>query len=174
MAYHAAEGMSLEPARELIGRVEVAASRGAGEGIAHLVDELRADGHEPVASVVIGELRELPGLERILASHALLHAAEGVLYREVVADASVGHGLATTFLPAAQVSPAGAASVRWTIEKADAWLRDVGRSVGPPWQKDHKQATLAALTGLGGSGRGAERGPLSQVPVPECIASWWP
>jgi hypothetical protein len=147
-AYHAAEGRPLAEAAALIGQVEAAARVGAAEGLARVVVELSVGGHEVVASVVLGELHELRPLERILSSHSLLHAAEGVLYREVVVDASEAQGLPTKLVSAKQLAALAVEAQGWTVEHSERRLLEVGRLAGPPWQKDHKQAALAALTAL--------------------------
>jgi hypothetical protein len=149
-AYHAAEQLPLGEAGALIGRVESAARAGAAEGVGRVVRELAGRGHEVVASVVLGDLHELPPLDRILSSHSLLHMAEGVLYREVVVDASEAQRLVTTLLAEVKrVGELAAEAQGWTVERCEGWLLDVGRAAGPPWQKDHKQAALAALAALG-------------------------
>ena len=83
-------------------------------------------------------------LERILASHALLHAAEGVLYREAVQDACAAVGVATTFVAPKTVVVEAEEALGWTAHHAAAWLATTGKALGPPWTKDHKDATLAA------------------------------
>ena len=46
----------------------------------------RRRGHRAVAAAVVGEPHEVPGPARILASHALLHAAEGELFWSALAE----------------------------------------------------------------------------------------
>jgi hypothetical protein len=85
---------------------------------------------------VVATERPIPtGLDQILASHALLHAAEGRLFERAVIDAAgdADMGVHVVEPGSIEVPPA-----------VDA-LR---RSVGPPWQKDHKWATTAALAAL--------------------------
>ena len=85
---------------------------------------------------VVGRRRNVPDdLDKILASHMLLHAAEGELYERVLLEAAASAGL-----PATLVDPDGLA-VPLPLENA-------GKSLGPPWQKDHKLAAAAALLAL--------------------------
>ena len=85
--------------------------------------------------LVATERRTPKSLDQILASHALLHAAEGHLYEQVVLEAAADAGL-----PVHVVEPK---SIR--VPAAVEGLRS---SIGSPWQKDHKWATTAGLEAL--------------------------
>ena len=131
--YHAAaeSGMALADAARLIARVERAALKAAG---AAMRDAQQRYGASAVA--VVGGGRSLPTeLARVLASHPLLHAAEGALYEEAVAEAARADGLAVRFVPPRELAVSAA-------------VEGLGRTIGPPWQKDHKLAAAAALAGL--------------------------
>lgn len=85
---------------------------------------------------LVGTERRLPAsLEQILASHALLHAAEGQLFERAVIEAANDAGLSVHVVEPRSIK----------ISEAVEALR---RSVGAPWQKDHKWATTAALAAL--------------------------
>jgi len=115
--------------RSIIGKVEAAAR-------AAVVTALQSF-EKPDVVAVIAAPRQIPDeLDRILASHMLLHSAEGDLYEQAVIDAMTSLGLATEAIPPQ------------SIQISDAVDR-LGRDVGPPWQKDHKLATAAALAALG-------------------------
>src|SRR4051794_32760498 len=82
MAYHAIEAydLSLTEGRALITKVRRAATAAAVKAM-----KSAAAAFEAEAVGVVGKLRDVPDdLERILASHARLHAAEGALYEEVL------------------------------------------------------------------------------------------
>jgi hypothetical protein len=90
-----------------------------------------------VASVgVVAIPRDLPSsFERILASHALLHAAEGRLYEQAVIDAGNDAGLTVHVVdPKTLIVPDKVERLR--------------QSIGPPWQRDHKWAAVAGLAAL--------------------------
>jgi hypothetical protein len=130
MAYHAIEAYELSPreGKALIGKVRRAATTAATKATKQAA---KAFDIETVA--VVGKVRNVPDdLERILAVHSLLHAAEGALYEEVVLD-----GAARAGLPAVLVEER-------SIEISAA-LDAAGKKLGPPWQKDHKLAASAAL-----------------------------
>ena len=65
----------------------------------------------------------------------MLHAAEGALYELAVLDAAAAAGL-----PVLVVDPR-------TLAPSDE-VEALGRLIGPPWQKDHKLAAMAALVAL--------------------------
>ncbi len=102
----------------------------------------------PNMVALVAEPRPLPELERILTAHPLWHAAEGELYRNALALAAAAHGLETIEVPPKRVR-ADAARVLSLDERAqDAMLAALGKALGPPWQRDHREATLAALIAL--------------------------
>src|SRR6185437_497987 len=85
---------------------------------------------------VVGRVRAIPDdLEKILASHALLHAAEGDLYERVLIDAASHIGLNALVLEPATID-------------IPAAVETGGKALGPPWQKDHKLAASVALAAL--------------------------
>jgi hypothetical protein len=84
---------------------------------------------------VLARPRDLPDdLDRVLASHALLHAAEGALYERALLQAAERAGLAAHVVDPRNVPTAE--------------IGALGRTIGPPWQKDHKLAAMAAFTVL--------------------------
>lgn len=124
--YHAVAEAGL-PAG-VIDEVAEAATAAAAEA-------LRRAAPADAVGVITTERRIPSALDRILASHALLHAAEGQLYERAVVDAAADAGLRVV-----AVDP-GAIEVPAAVEA-------LGRSIGPPWQKDHKWAATAALAAL--------------------------
>jgi hypothetical protein len=116
--------------RAVIEAVRQAAEAGAADAITDLARTWRA-----AAVAVVAPARRIPDdLDRVLASHALLHAAEGALYEQAVLDAAEAAGL-----PFLTIDPKTVPS---------AAVDAVGKRIGPPWQKDHKLATMAALDAL--------------------------
>jgi len=85
------------------------------------------------AVAVIGRARDVGPLADVLRSHPLVHAAEGELYRAVWVEAAAALGLRCTAVdPKAPLAPVDV-------------LAGFGRTVGRPWQLDHKRAASAAL-----------------------------
>src|SRR5689334_18594865 len=87
--YHVAQKLRLDEAEALVRSSEERFTALARARIAAIAAELRGRELEPVASAVVGAAtRPLPPLAAILRSHALVHGAEGQLYRSVLARAS--------------------------------------------------------------------------------------
>jgi hypothetical protein len=132
--YHHAELMPRANAAPWVAEATRACSKQTLQSVRTLMQHLDAD---VTAGAVVGKSLELPGpLDKILASHTLLHTAEGVFYRSAVADA-----LRTL-------------KVHWSLVHPDE-LKDVHAALDewgkapPPWRKEHKDAALAALTLVG-------------------------
>lgn len=96
---------------------------------------LRSNAGTDAVGVVASERRIPASLHQILGSHALLHAAEGHLFERAVIEGAEAVGLRVHVVePKSIVVPAVVDALR--------------TSIGPPWQKDHKWATIAALAAL--------------------------
>ncbi len=136
--YHAAAELPFPEAEALV-RMAIESSQAlALEVMSASVKTLRSKGHEVAGcGVVLGSGKALPALEGILASHALIHTAEGEMFRNVLVWAAQEHRLPVT-------------GVR--EKELDAtWLKRIGslgKLIGPPWTQDQKYATVAALMAL--------------------------
>jgi hypothetical protein len=94
--------------------------------------------------VITASGRPLPELAAILASHALIHAAEGEFYRDAVAAAANSFGLKTARLKAAEALSHVAMQIRGSENRVTEALTQLGKQIGRPWTSDDKLATLAA------------------------------
>jgi hypothetical protein len=133
MAYHAIEAwdLSLTEGKALVAKVRRTATTAAAKAMKTAAKEHRAD-----AVGVVGKVRNIPDdFERILAAHALLHAAEGALYEEALVDAAERAGLTATLVEEGTI-------------RIPASLDTARKTLGSPWQKDHKLAASAALVAL--------------------------
>lgn len=141
--FHAAAGLPAAAAERFVRAGVDAVAAVASARLRELVDAL--DGEVGVA-VVTGDhpVPEDTPVARILAAHALMHGAEGQLYRDALLDAAAVHGL-----PAYRV-PRGPAESRLAGDLAAAVAR-IGAAAGRPWRKEQKLATVAAL--VAGSGK---------------------
>ena len=149
-AYHAAVELPAAEAKELVERWARAALEHAARSVA---DVVRIAGPEVVAVAIVAEVRDVPPLAVALRSHPLLHAGEGQLAREALAEAAGAAGLVVH-----HVSPREPIDAQVT-ERVAA----LGVCAGPPWRKEHKLAAAAALRILDGARRGPPRGPLGRI-----------
>ena len=98
------------------------------------------------AAIVLGKQLALPPLERIVAAHPLVHAAEGELWRAIFAEACAARGLAVTRAAAPDVR--AALAKRHGAPAIEAFLAHGRRGVGSPWSREPKEAALAAWSVL--------------------------
>jgi hypothetical protein len=134
--YHAAveSGLGRAETAKLIRKVEELAATRAAAVLAEIASAIGAGGTRVAGVAVLSHDRTLPDdLGRILASHPLLHAAEGDLYEQALSE-----GASRAELSVLAVEPSSM-SMRPGLIAA-------GRAVGPPWQRDHKMAAAAALS----------------------------
>jgi hypothetical protein len=140
--YHVAAGRPIEEAPAFLASVEESAARTAEAIIRGLASSLG-----PVVAVgVVGGNRRLPELSRILVKHALLHAADRDLHEQAIAEGATRGGVLVTMVPATGTL-IGDASALLGID-VTATLAAAGKAVGPPWTKEHREATTAALVAL--------------------------
>ena len=143
--YHAAEGLQLKQAEKLIGKCVDAARRLARAGLGEVIDELIRQGYRTKGCGLLLSSGRLPGtLAAILASHALIHTAEGELFREALTHASRHFKLPVTAVKERELFDHAAATLHRPADYLQAHISEMGRAIGPPWRQDEK---LAALVG---------------------------
>jgi hypothetical protein len=158
--YHAARELEPAAAAALVEAAErIAAERAA----AALERTLRAAMDERAVvhscAVVVGGT--FPGgarLEKIVASHALAHAAEGRLYQGALLRSAESRGLDAVAIPKRSIWDEGESALGVPREELRDWIDQLRREVGPPWAQDQKLAALAAWIALARSPR-LERSP---------------
>jgi hypothetical protein len=142
--YHAAVGRPLDEAEALISSVAAAAASAAESTIRGLVTVL---GSVSCVGVVGGDRPVRADLGRILSKHALLHASERDLYERAIIEGATRAGLPVTTIPAKGKDTVDHASEMLGLDLSPA-LAMAGKTAGSPWQKDHREATAAALVAL--------------------------
>jgi hypothetical protein len=149
--YHAAQKLRVEEAEAFVRSSEEKFTAAVRARIGAIATELRARDVEPVASAVVGAVvRPLPSLAAIVRSHALVHAAEGQLYRRVLARGSEACAIPAVFVTAQELAARVARATGLPEKRIVSILADIGRASGKPWTKDEKEATLAAWLALAG------------------------
>ena len=147
--YHAAQGLPVQNAKSLIEDCGERARQLAREAVGAALAALRRDTLDARScGLLLGSSRPLPGLQGILASHAMIHAAEGELFRGVLAEAAAHFGLAVVGLREREIEAAAATALRTAAPALGGLLREQGRRLGPPWRRDEKLATLAAWVAM--------------------------
>ena len=143
--YHTAEKMLLGQAREFIARMQAEARRLAYRAIRELASRTQEQGVKLTrCGLLLASGRPLPGLEKILASHALIHTADGELFREALLHASARCGLRDFTIKEKELVDCAENILRLKSAVLMRRVTELGRPFGAPWSQDEKFATLAA------------------------------
>jgi hypothetical protein len=144
--YHAAEEMSLPQAEAFLKRTERVAVEMATVAVKEAVATLAVQSYRVAgAAVLLGSGKPLPDVAKILAAHPLIHTAEGVFFREVLRRACERCGLAVTGIKEREVLDHCAEALGIPIVDLQTRLSVMGKKMGPPWTRDEKLSTAAAL-----------------------------
>jgi hypothetical protein len=147
--YHAAEGLAPADARESVRRSIEAAHRLATSGIREAVQRFAESGHELCGcAVLVGTGMPNWSTDEILAVHVRMHKAEGELFRDVLVAGARACNVELTTLSDKSALDDAAGMLGLNRARLDATLAALGRSAGPPWGKDQKEAAAAALVAL--------------------------
>ena len=150
--YHAAEEMPVEDARLYLERCARASSRRASGAVSRLVEDTRAQGYDLAGgALLLASGRPLPALESVLASHALIHTADGEHFREAILRACKDSGFEVLRIKERDVAPSAAKRFRTTEAEVLRQVAEAGRGLGAPWRADEKLAALVAWLALAGS-----------------------
>ena len=147
--YHTAENMPLVEAREFIDKVRKTAGHLAHRSIRSLQERLHEHGCElNRGTLLLASGKRLPELEAVLESHALIHTADGELFREAIREAGSHCGLRLLRVREKELlkraSQQSGRSEAVLLQQA----KELGRPFGSPWSRDEKFATLAAWLAL--------------------------
>jgi hypothetical protein len=144
--YHFAENLELAEAEAFIDKCSAASERLALSAIRELVGELRDRHYRLVGSaVLLASGRPLPPLSKILASHALIHAAEGEFFRRMFWKAFENLDLTVTGVRERDLEECAHSTFGRAATRMQQQISTLGRVLGPPWTQDQKAAALAAL-----------------------------
>ena len=143
--YHAVEFLCVE---EATGRLDgylstatnlaYASIHAQSEALMALGVQLRAVG------ILESSSRKQVLLSSILASHALIHAADGDHFRNALSGAAEQHRLRVSRVPARNLEAYAAERLRRPVDRLLDAVNKLGRGAGPPWGADQKKAALLA------------------------------
>jgi hypothetical protein len=139
----------LQEAKKYIDRCIVRTNLLAKEGFASVIEEMLAKGIEIVGcGYLLSSARALPALEGILASHPLIHTAEGEFYRNALSDASAHHKLPVTKIKEREIYSVASEKFGIAEQELQQRVNELGKVLGPPWRQDEKLATVVGLIAL--------------------------
>lgn len=143
--YHAAEGWELTKATKYLQRCTARSRLLARQALRSVINALKKRGYEVVGcGVLLGSGRSLPELAGILASHPLIHTAEGQMFRDVLVHAGRRCRLPVTGIKERELFAQAASRLRLPVRTLQRRIAEMGQDLGPPWTQDQK---LAALVG---------------------------
>ncbi len=147
--YHAAQMLKLDEAEKFVNRCIEDATRRAEQALRTAIDCLCQKGDSVVGcGILLGSGRPTPALATTLASHALIHTAEGELFRKALVNASERYGLPVTGVKERELFDRGTVDLHIPVDKLKRHVAELGRAIGPPWRQDEKLAALAAWVAL--------------------------
>lgn len=154
--FHAVESLPVPDAGKRLAVYQARATRLASDQIRQIVDRLEGSHHRVVGvGLLESSGRKGSALAAILASHALIHTADGDHFRNAIALAAEGLGLGVVRVPARTLALEAAKALGKTTSSLQDSIRKLGREVGSPWAADQQAAALVAwLVVARESGRG--------------------
>jgi hypothetical protein len=138
--YHYAMNLKLPESEKHLAKCAAASTRLAVAAIADLVKEFHIVG----SAVLQASGRSLPSLEKILASHPLIHTAEGEFFRHTVSQACEELQIHVTAIRQRELEERAKSTFGNAASRVLGSIAGLGKTIGPPWTKDHKTAALAA------------------------------
>lgn len=147
--YHAAEELKPAEAAKVVKRGIDAARRIALREMRTAVKRTSESGFEiRGCGLLVGGPMPDWSVAEILAVHFRMHKAEGVLFREVLAEAAAACDVRLVAIPEKLLFEHAELALGTTASSLLPQIATLGKSAGPPWGKDQKDAALAAMIAL--------------------------
>jgi hypothetical protein len=147
--YHTAEKMPRQDATKFIRGVQSEAKRLASSALRSLQTDLAGGDFKIVrGALLLASGHALPALEQILASHALIHTADGELFRDSLRAACARLHLPVQGIREKELFETASKVLGIQPAILKRRIAAFGKSLGPPWSQDEKLAALAAWLSL--------------------------
>lgn len=144
--YHFAENLGLEGAERHLQKCAAISQRLAVQAIGEMLDGVTARNYRVVGcAMLLASGRALPSLQKILASHALVHTAEGEFFRKVVREACEYLRIPVVGVRERELDERANATFGNAAARVRQHVSSLGQTVGSPWTQDEKTAALAGL-----------------------------
>ena len=147
--YHTAEKMERPGAAKFIRDVQTEAKGLAVSWLRSLQAQMAAgDFRITRGALLLASGRALPPLEQILVSHALIHTADGELFRESLRAACSRCDIPVEGIREKELFATSSAALGIQEAALKRRIAGLGKGLGPPWSQDEKFAALAAWLSL--------------------------
>lgn len=143
--YHFSQNLKLNEAEKHLRKCAAASQLLARESVRAMLAELRGRGFDVSrAAILLASGRALPALPEILASHPLLHTAEGEFFRRSFWKAWEDLDVPVTGIRERDLDERVQASFGRSAPRLRGQIATAGKLLGPPWTTDQKSAALSA------------------------------
>ena len=140
--YHEVLDLSWDKAKVAVRKIASKIEKLASKEIARLVRDVQTAGLIVSAVGIVGAGDR--NLEKIGSTHIRAHAAEGVLFREVLEAGAAANDLSSRRFDERSLDETAEIELKLPIAKIKAHLAQMGREAGSPWRADEKAAAIAA------------------------------
>jgi hypothetical protein len=143
---HETLDLDAQQAEALAQEVRESALHCTAKALAKLRSNLR-----PPAKIFAIALREppLPCLpESVAAAHAsypVTMRADAMIYHDALSSAASTQGIGVELIARGQERQRASRALRTGVDRIDEWLLEQRVLLGPPWQKDHRDAAARAI-----------------------------
>ncbi len=145
--YHAVEFLCVEEATGRLDGYMAVATRLAQDCILAQSEQLKERGMIiKSVGIIDSSSRKQVSLPSILASHALIHAADGDHFRNALFVAAEQCGLRVCRIPAKGLETHAGKYLHLPLKRILGMVDKLGLGKGPPWGADQKKAALLAWT----------------------------
>jgi hypothetical protein len=147
--YHSAAKIPPSEGRSFISRVRADARRLGYEAIRAVQARLQEQDYDlKRCGLLLASGRPLPALPQILASHALIHTADGELFREALIHASLRCSFEMFTAKESELLESASSTLHMQRDELVRRLASLGSGLGSPWTQDEKFAALVAWLSL--------------------------
>jgi len=144
--YHVVESLGFEEAERHLQKCAEVSQRLALKAIGEMLAAVSARNYRVVGcAMLLASGRALPALPNILASHALIHTAEGEFFRKVVSEVCETWRIPVVGLRERELDERANATFGKAAARVRQRISNLGKTVGSPWTQDEKTAALAGL-----------------------------
>lgn len=144
--YHEVLDLPWDKAQSAVRKIAARIEKRAASELSRLVNEAEEEGYRVSGVGIVGAGDR--NLEKIGSTHIRAHAAEGVLFREVLEAASSANKLKNRRYDERTLDATAEIELKLPSAKIKAQLAEMGRTIGSPWRADEKAAATAAWLAL--------------------------
>ena len=144
--YHEVMDLPWKESQIKVGPFVRAIEEVAAKALSGLIHDLESEGLKVVGIGIAGTADR--DLGKIGNYHIRAHAAEGLLFRQVLEFAAKANKLKHRSFIERNLQTQAAAELGLTVANLNNHLASLGRSAGPPWRVDQRVAVTAAWLSL--------------------------